>query len=79
MPMRNIIEGRPLLIVVDIQGGAPADDQPSALPFMPGYGAAMDRAPAVVEVYETRIDDVLGALGVSPRALHDDLPVARTR
>ena len=48
MPMRNIIEGRPVLIVVDIQGGAPADDQPSALPFMPGYGAAMDRAPAVV-------------------------------
>ena len=46
--MRNIIEGRPVLIVVDIQGGAPADDQPSALPFMPGYGAAMDRAPAVV-------------------------------
>ena len=48
MPERAIIEGQPVLIVVDIQGGAPVDGQPSALPFMPGYDVAMDRAPALV-------------------------------
>ncbi|MEM7286148.1 MAG: cysteine hydrolase [Actinomycetota bacterium] len=49
MPDRGIIEGQPILVVVDIQGGAPSDDAPSALPFMPGYADAMDRAPAVVQ------------------------------
>ena len=48
MPERAIIEGQPVLIVVDIQGGAPADGEHSALPFMPGYGAAMDRAPGLI-------------------------------
>lgn len=37
-----------MLVVVDIQGGAPVDDETSALPFMPGYGAAMEQAPGLV-------------------------------
>ena len=45
---RDLIEGRPVLIVIDIQGGASSGDEPSAIPFMPGYGEAMDRAPALV-------------------------------
>lgn len=46
---RDLIEGRPVLLVIDIQGGAPADDGPSSMPFMPGYQEAMDRAPGLVE------------------------------
>ncbi len=46
---RELIEGQPVLIVVDIQGGAPSDDGPSSMPFMEGYQERMDRAPAIVE------------------------------
>lgn len=48
---RDLIEGQPVLVVVDIQGGAPvaSESEPSALPFMPGYQENMDRAPALVE------------------------------
>lgn len=54
MPTRDIIEGQPVLIVVDIQGGATAsDDAPGdatpAIPFMAGYDERMDRAPALIE------------------------------
>ena len=45
---RNLIEGRPVLIVVDIQGGESTSDEPSAIPFMPGYAEAMDQAPGLV-------------------------------
>jgi nicotinamidase-related amidase len=46
---RRLIEGRPVLVVIDIQGGAPQDSgEPGAIPFMPGYAAAMDRVPALV-------------------------------
>jgi len=53
--MRALIEGKPVLVVVDIQGGPSDDDDSgaavgeSALPFMPGYQAAMDTAPGLVE------------------------------
>jgi len=57
---RAIIEGQPVLVVVDIQGGAAAGEpEPggseggaapaSAIPFMEGYDEAMDRAPAIIE------------------------------
>ena len=46
---RDLIEGRPVLVVIDIQGGASTSDEPSAIPFMDGYEAAMDRVPALVE------------------------------
>jgi len=45
---RSLIEGQPVLIVVDIQGGAPTGAGSSSIPFMPGYQQAMDRAPALV-------------------------------
>ena len=46
---RNLIEGQPVLVVVDIQGGEPTGDGPSAIPFMPDYNERMDRAPALIE------------------------------
>ncbi len=48
---RQLIEGNPVLIVVDIQGGPPdpsAQAAQSTMPFMDGYGEAMDAAPALV-------------------------------
>lgn len=56
MTTRALIEGQPVLIVVDIQGGAPVDGEQSSMPFMDGYGAAMDRAPAMVE--SARANDI---------------------
>ena len=47
-PQRQLIEGQPVLVVIDIQGGASAEPGPSALPFMPGYQENMDRAPALI-------------------------------
>lgn len=49
MPVRDIIEGQPVLVVIDIQGGASDGDEPSTMPFMPDYEEAMDRAPALIE------------------------------
>lgn len=51
-PKRELIEGQPVLVVVDIQGGASLPDapaEPSAIPFMPGYNDAMDRAPELIQ------------------------------
>lgn len=47
-PRRNLIEGNPVLIVIDIQGGAPTESGSSSMPFMDGYQDRMDRAPALV-------------------------------
>lgn len=49
-PRRELIEGRPVLIVIDIQGGESTGDEPSAIPFMPDYQQRMDRAPALISV-----------------------------
>ncbi|MBE0697376.1 MAG: cysteine hydrolase, partial [Anaerolineaceae bacterium] len=46
---RSLIEGKPVLVVIDIQGGAPESSAPSAIPFMPDYQERMDRAPALIE------------------------------
>lgn len=48
-PARALIEGQPVLIVVDIQGGESTDGEPSALPFMDGYQKRMDRAPQLIK------------------------------
>ena len=47
---RKIIEGQPVLVVIDIQGGGSSDEGKSTsdMPFMSDYGEYMDRAPALV-------------------------------
>lgn len=45
---RDLIEGKPALIVIDIQGGGSSGPEESSIPFMPGYAEAMDRAPALI-------------------------------
>ncbi len=47
---RELIEGQPVLVVIDIQGGGASDDgeETSDMPFMADYGEYMDRAPALV-------------------------------
>ncbi len=44
-----LIEGNPVLVVIDIQGGAPSGGTSSDMPFMSDYQTYMDRAPAVIE------------------------------
>ncbi len=46
---RHLVEGRPVLVVIDIQGGGSPDAGETSIPFMPGYQDAMDRVPALVE------------------------------
>lgn len=46
---RALIEGNPVLVVIDIQGGETTSDDESGIPLMPGYDAAMDNAPALIE------------------------------
>ena len=45
----KLIEGQPVLVVIDIQRGESQGVEPSAIPFMPDYQKYMDRAPALVE------------------------------
>ena len=45
---RALIEGNPVLVVIDIQGGGTSDGEPSAMPFMSDYQDYMDRAPSIV-------------------------------
>lgn len=46
---RVLIEGNPVLIVIDIQGGAATASGASTMPFMEGYQQRMDGAPRLVE------------------------------
>ena len=45
---RALIEGNPVLVVIDIQGGDASDGE-SSIPFMSDYQDYMDRAPAIVQ------------------------------
>lgn len=49
MPPRQLIEGNPVLVVVDIQGGPSEATSGSTMPFMPGYQERMNRAPELIE------------------------------
>ncbi len=51
---RQLIEGRPVLMVVDIQGGEPDEGEEKGIPLMPGYNAAMQRAPELVTMARER-------------------------
>lgn len=44
----SLIVGNPVLLVIDIQGGAAAEGSTSTMPFMSDYQDYMDRAPAIV-------------------------------
>ena len=46
---RALIEGSPVLVVIDIQGGDSAEGESSAIPFMADYQDYMDRAPSIVK------------------------------
>ena len=45
----QIIEGNPVLVVIDIQGGPAPEGKVEIIPCMPGYQQNMDRAPALIE------------------------------
>jgi len=51
MAKRDIIEGQPVLIVIDIQGGEMNfdPDEPITIPLMDGYDERMEGAPALIE------------------------------
>ncbi|RMH69484.1 MAG: cysteine hydrolase [Actinomyces sp.] len=54
MAERALIEGRPVLVVIDIQGGEGAvGAEGPAIPLMPGYDAALARAPELVAAART--------------------------
>ena len=48
MHKRKLIEGQPVLVVIDIQEGTPEGEIPP-IPGMPGYQERMDRAPRLIE------------------------------
>ncbi|MGB1250008.1 MAG: cysteine hydrolase family protein [Candidatus Promineifilaceae bacterium] len=45
---RELIEGQPVLVVIDIQGGEERSDEPSGIPLMPGYDERMGVAPTLI-------------------------------
>lgn len=45
----NLIEGKPVLVVIDIQGGDSRPEGPSAIPLMPDYDKRMQLAPVLIE------------------------------
>jgi len=47
-PKRALIEGQPVLIVVDIQGEPTVSDTPPAIPAMPGYDERLEGVPALI-------------------------------
>ncbi len=51
MPVREILEGKPALIVIDIQGGENnvTDDGAASIPLMDGYDARMDGVPSLIQ------------------------------
>lgn len=49
MSKRKLIEGNPVLIVIDIQGGDERSDEPSGIPLMPDYDERLSAAPALIQ------------------------------
>ncbi len=51
MPVRELLEGKPALIIIDIQGGEnnASDDGETAIPLMDGYDARMEGVPALIQ------------------------------
>jgi len=51
MPARELLEGKPVLIVIDIQGGESnvSDDGAASIPLMDGYDDRMKGVPALIE------------------------------
>ena len=51
MPVRELLEGKPVLLVIDIQGGESNtnDDGETSIPLMEGYDARMDGVPALIQ------------------------------
>ncbi len=52
-PKRNLIEGRPALVVVDIQAGTFVEKENRAIAHMPGYAARMAKARVAVDKART--------------------------
>ena len=77
---RDLIEGRSVLIVIDIQGGGSSGPGEPSIPFMPGYAAAMDKAPTLVTAArECGVPVVLReAPSARPRRLRSRLTAPRT-
>jgi len=48
---RQLIEGKPVLVVIDIQGGESdsTDDTPSTMPFMQDYDKRLEDAPKLIQ------------------------------
>lgn len=46
---RELIEGKPVLVVIDIQGGEERSDEPRGIPLMPDYDERMELAPVLIE------------------------------
>jgi len=48
---RQLIEGKPVLVVIDIQGGESdsTDDTPSTMPFMQDYDKRLEGAPKLIQ------------------------------
>ncbi len=48
---RNLIEGQPVLIIIDIQGGETnsTPDKPVSIPLMDGYDQRMEGVPALID------------------------------
>lgn len=44
----ELIEGQPVLVVIDIQGGESSEGDESSIPFMSDYQDYMDQAPAII-------------------------------
>lgn len=51
MPVRELLEGKPALIVIDIQGGEnnTSDEGAAAIPLMDGYDSRMEGVPALIQ------------------------------
>lgn len=51
MPVRELLEGTPTLLVIDIQGGESntSDNGETSIPLMEGYDARMDGVPALID------------------------------
>jgi nicotinamidase-related amidase len=49
MATRELIEGNPVLAVIDIQGGESTNVDDGAIPSMPGYDENMARVPEIIE------------------------------
>ena len=72
---RELIEGQPALLVIDLQKGGLLPDEVAGIPHMPGYVERLARSRALIDTVKCR--QLLGKMVKNPLLVHFFSPLSQ--